>query len=126
MKYVDAPAGLPLIQHSLQILLDFYHDGIFSLEQIVRKTSHNTATRFQIKDRGFIREGYYADFAIVDIDKPYTVNKSNILYKCGWSPFTDTTFKSSVFMTVINGNIAFRDGQVNQNLPFGSQIEFNR
>ena len=126
MKYFDAPAGLPLIQHSLQILLDFYHDGVFTLEQIVRKTSHNTAIRFQIKDRGFIREGYYADLAIIDIDKPYTVDQSNILYKCGWSPFSNTTFKSSVFMTVINGNIAFRDGQVNENLPFGSQIEFNR
>ena len=126
MKYVDAPAGLPLIQHSLQILLDFYHDGIFSLEQIVRKTSHNIATRFQVKDRGFIREGYYADIAIIDIDKPYTVDDSNILYKCKWSPFNNKIFKSSIFMTIINGHIAFKDGEVNKDLPFGSQIEFNR
>ncbi len=126
MKYVDAPAGLPLIQHSLQILLDFYHDGIFSLEQIVRKTSHNIATRFQVKDRGFIREGYYADIAIIDIDKPYTVDDSNILYKCKWSPFNNKIFKSSIFMTIINGQIAFKDGEVNKDLPFGSQIEFNR
>ena len=126
MKYVDAPAGLPLIQHSLQILLDFYHDGIFSLEQIVRKTSHNIATRFQVKDRGYIREGYYADIAIIDIDKPYTVDDSNILYKCKWSPFNNKIFKSSIFMTIINGHIDFKDGEVNKDLPFGSQIEFNR
>tara|TARA_B100000902_G_scaffold394383_1_gene450597 strand:- start:2126 stop:3460 length:1335 start_codon:yes stop_codon:yes gene_type:complete len=126
MKYADAPAGLPLIQHSLQILLDFYHGGIFTLEQIVRKTSHNIATRFQVKDRGFIREDYYADLTIVDIDKPYMVEDSNILYKCNWSPFNNKVFKSSVFMTIINGNIAFKDGKVNKDLPFGSQIEFDR
>lgn len=125
-SYPDAPAGLPLLQHSFQILLDFYKNGIFTLEQIVEKSSHNIAKRFKIKDRGYIREGYYADLAVIDIDKPYKVEKSNILYKCGWSPFLDHVFSSSVYMTIINGNVAFRDGKVNKDIPFGEQIEFDR
>ena len=124
--YPQAPAGLPLVQHGLQILMDFYHQDILSLETIVEKTSHNVAKRFQVKDRGFIREGYFADLAILDHDNPYEVSKDNILYKCGWSPFEGHSFKSSIFMTIINGNIAFKDGMVSENLPFGMQIEFNR
>ena len=106
--------------------MDFYHQDILSLETIVEKTSHNVAKRFQVKDRGFIREGYFADLAILDRDKPYEVSKDNILYKCGWSPFEGHSFKSSIFMTIINGNIAFKDGRVIEHLPFGMQIEFNR
>lgn len=124
--YVEAPAGLPLVQHGMQILMDFYHQNVINLETIVEKTSHNVAKRFQIKDRGYIREGYYADIAILDLDKPYTVSKDNILYKCGWSPFEGHNFKSSIFMTIVNGNIAFKDGMISDNLPFGMQIEFNR
>ena len=124
--YRDAPAGLPLVQHGLQILMDFYHQDILSLETIVEKTSHNVAKRFQVKDRGYIREGYYADLAILDIDKPYTVSEENILYKCGWSPFSGKTFNSSIYMTIVNGHVAFKDGQVSENLPFGMQIEFDR
>ena len=124
--YTQAPAGLPLVQHGMQILMDFYDQKIISLETVVEKTSHNVARRFQIKDRGFIREGYFADIAILDIDKPYTVSKENILYKCGWSPFDGHNFKSSIFMTIVNGNIAFRDGIIADDLPFGMQIEFNR
>jgi dihydroorotase len=124
--YRDAPAGLPLVQHGLQILMDFYHQDILSLETIVEKTSHNVAKRFQIKDRGYVREGYYADLAILDIDKSYTVSEENILYKCGWSPFSGKTFNSSIYMTIVNGYVAFKDGQVSENLPFGMQIEFDR
>ena len=124
--YPKAPAGLPLVQHGLQILMDFYHEGILSLETIVEKTSHNVAKRFQIKDRGFIREGYFADLAILDHNKPYEVSKENILYKCGWSPFEGHSFKSSIYMTIINGNVAFKEGVVSENLPFGMQIEFDR
>ena len=124
--YVEAPAGLPLVQHGMQILMDFYHQNVINLETIVEKTSHNVAKRFQIKDRGYIREGYYADIAILDLDKPCTVSKDNILYKCGWSPFEGHDFKSSIFMTIVNGNIAFKDGMISDNLPFGMQIEFNR
>ena len=106
--------------------MDFYHQDILSLEKIVQKTSHNVANRFQVKDRGYIREGYYADLAILDINKPYTVSNENILYKCGWSPFNGHTFQSSIFMTIVNGNIAFKNGQISDNLPFGMQIEFDR
>ena len=125
-SYSKAPAGLPLVQHGMQILMDFYHQDILSLETIVQKTSHNVANRFQVKERGYIREGYYADLAVLDIDKPYTVSNDNILYKCGWSPFDGHTFQSSIFMTIVNGNIAFTDGQVAEDLPFGMQIEFDR
>ena len=124
--YTEAPAGLPLVQHGLQILMDFYHQDILTLETIVEKTSHNIAKRFQVKERGYIREGYFADLAILDHDKPYEVSKENILYKCGWSPFEGHSFQSSIFMTIINGNVAFKDGKVNEDLPFGMQIEFNR
>ena len=124
--YTQAPAGLPLVQHGMQILMDLYDQNIINLETVVEKTSHNVARRFQIKDRGFIREGYFADIAILDIDKPYTVSKENILYKCGWSPFDGHNFKSSIFMTLVNGNIAFKDGIIADDLPFGMQIEFNR
>ena len=125
-SYSKAPAGLPLVQHGMQILMDFYHQDILSLETIVQKTSHNVANRFQVKERGYIREGYYADLAVLDIDKPYTVSNDNILYKCVWSPFNGHTFQSSIFMTIVNGNIAFTDGQVVEDLPFGMQIEFDR
>ena len=125
-KYQDAPAGLPLVQHGLQILMDFYHKGILSLETIVEKSTHNVARRFQVKDRGFIREGYYADLVVLDIDKKYQVTKENILYKCGWSPFLGKTFNSSIHMTICNGNVAFADGKVQEDVPLGMQIEFNR
>jgi len=124
--YVDAPAGLPLVQHSLQVLLDFYHQGIFSLEDIVTKTSHNTARRFDIKDRGFLREGYFADIAVVDTEKKYKVTKDNILYLCGWSPFEDYEFKGAVTETVLNGEIVYSNGNFKNHLPIGMQIEFNR
>ena len=124
--YVDAPAGLPLVQHSLQVLLDFYHQGIFSLEDIVTKTSHNTARRFDIKDRGFLREGYFADIAVVDTEKKYKVTKDNILYLCGWSPFEDHEFKGAVTETVLNGEIVYSNGNFKNHLPIGMQIEFNR
>ena len=126
MSYPDAPAGLPLVQHGLQVLMDFYHQDILTLETIVEKTSHNVAKRFQIKDRGYIREGYYADLAVLDLNKPYEVSKDNILYKCGWSPFSGKTFNSSIYMTIINGYVAFEGGRVKEELPFGKQIEFDR
>ena len=125
-SYSKAPAGLPLVQHGMQILMDFYHQDILSLETIVQKTSHNVANRFQVKERGYIREGYYADLAVLDIDKPYTVSNDNILYKCGWSPFNGYTFQSSIFMRIVKGYIAYKDGQVAEDLPFGMQIEFDR
>ena len=124
--YLQAPSGLPLNQHSLLVLLDFYNKGIFTLEQIVQKTSHNIAERFQIKDRGYIREGSFADLVIVDFSANTLVTNENILYHCGWSPFMDYTFPAAVVHTIINGEIVFEDGVLKEQLPIGSRIEFNR
>ncbi len=124
--YLDAPSGLPLIQHSLNVLLDFYLQGIFSLEQIVQKTSHNIAQRFQVKDRGYIREGYYADLAIIDLQAPIKVTEDNILYHCGWSPFLNHKFGGSVDSTIINGNLVYNQGALVADLPLGHRIEFDR
>ena len=124
--YLQAPSGLPLNQHSLLVLLDFYDKGIFTLEQIVQKTSHNIAERFQIKDRGYIREGSFADLAIVDLSANTLVTNENILYHCGWSPFMDYTFPAAVVHTIINGEIVLEDGVLKEQLPIGSRIEFNR
>ena len=87
---------------------------------------HNPAILFNIKKRGFIREGFFADLVILRKNQSWVINKNNILYKCGWSPFEGHKFNSSIFMTVVNGNIAFKDGVVSKNLPLGMQIEFNR
>jgi dihydroorotase len=124
--YLQAPSGLPLNQHSLLVLLDFYDKGIFTLEQIVQKTSHNIAERFQIKDRGYIREGSFADLAIVDLSANTLVTNENILYHCGWSPFMDYSFPAAVVHTIINGEIVFEDGVLKEQLPIGNRIEFNR
>ena len=124
--YLQAPSGLPLNQHSLLVLLDFYNKGIFTLEQIVQKTSHNIAERFQIKDRGYIREGSFADLAIIDLSANTLVTNENILYHCGWSPFMGYTFPAAVVHTIINGEIVFEDGVLKEQLPIGSRIEFNR
>ncbi|WP_134090568.1 dihydroorotase [Olivibacter sp. XZL3] len=110
--YMDAPSGGPLVQHALQALLDLYHQGKLSLTDIAQKTAHNTAICFQVENRGFIREGYFADIVLVDLNKPYTVNQSNILSKCGWSPFEGHTFKSSITHTIVSGNLAFEQGKI--------------
>ncbi len=124
--YLQAPSGLPLNQHSLLVLLDFYAKGIFSLEQIVQKTSHNIAERFQIKDRGYIREGAFADLAVVDLSAETLVTNENILYHCGWSPFLNYSFPSVVRHTIINGEIVYQDGILKEQLPVANRIEFDR
>ncbi len=124
--YLQAPSGLPLNQHSLLVLLDFYAKGIFSLEQIVQKTSHNIAERFQIKDRGYIREGAFADLAVVDLSAETLVTNENILYHCGWSPFLNYSFPSVVRHTIINGEIVYQDGILKEQLPIANRIEFDR
>ena len=123
--YLKAPAGLPLVQHMLPALLDFYKKDIFSLEKIVRKTSHNIAKRFKIKDRGYIREGYYADFAIVDMNKVFSVTRENTLYKCGWSPFEGYDLPASVYATILNGSLVYKEGEF-LNDSLGIQLEFDR
>jgi dihydroorotase len=111
-SYLKAPSGGPLVQHSIVAMLDFYHQGKISLEKIVQKMSHNVSTLFRIQDRGFIREGYWADLVLVDLDSPWTVSKENLLYKCGWSPFEGHTFKSKVTHTIVSGNLVFENGEL--------------
>ncbi|SFB83377.1 dihydroorotase [Parapedobacter composti] len=123
--YAHAPSGGPLVQHALQALLDMYHSGTFTLEELVQKTAHNTAVCFQIDRRGFIREGYWADLVLVDLNKPYTVSKHNILSKCGWSPFEGHTFKSSVLYTIVSGNLVYASGQLLEK-GSGQRLLFNR
>lgn len=115
----------PLVQHSLQALLDFYHHKKITLQQIVRKACHNVADIFDIEKRGYIREGYYADLVLVDLNKPQMVSKDNILYKCGWSPFEGHTFKSSIITTFVNGNKVFNKGTFNEAVK-GERLLFNR
>ena len=123
--YFKAPSGGPLVQHALVAMLEFYHQGKVSLEWIVAKMCHAPATCFQVKERGFIREGYYADLVVVDLDKPWVVEKDNILYHCGWSPFEGETFKSSIVKTFVNGNLVY-DGGIFDEQHRGMRLEFDR
>jgi len=123
-SYFDAPAGLPLVQHMLVALLEFHRQGTFSLEQIVTKTAHNPARRFGVRDRGFVREGYFADLAIVDLKTPTRVTPEQIRYKCAWSPFEGESFSSSVWMTVLNGAIVYSGGAL-AGERHARELEFN-
>jgi len=123
--YMQAPSGGPLVQHALPALLELYHHGKISLEQIVQKTAHNVAICFQIEKRGYIREGYWADLVLVDLNKPWNVNKTNILYKCGWSPFEGDTFQSKVLHTIVSGNLAYSNGELVEGKT-GRRLAFNR
>lgn len=123
--YTKAPSGGPLVQHALPAMLEFYHQGKLSLEKIVEKMCHNPAILFDINKRGYIKEGYKADLVLVDTQSPWTVNSQNIFYKCGWSPFEGTTFKSRVTHTFVNGNLVFENFKFNTGL-FGERLQFNR
>jgi dihydroorotase len=109
--YFEAPSGLPLVQHSLLMLLDQHAQGLFTLPKIVEKAAHNPALLFGIAERGFIREGYYADLVAVDLAATTRVDAAQVRYKCGWSPFEGTEFRGAIVMTVLNGVPVFRDGQ---------------
>ena len=109
--YFKAPSGLPLVQHSLVMMLEFYHKGLLTLEEIADKMSHAPADIFQIKGRGYLREGYQADIALVDLNDPWTVSKENILYKCAWSPLEGRSFQSRVKYTLVNGHPVFRQDE---------------
>lgn len=121
----DAPSGVPLVQHSLNILLELYHRGELSLETIVQKASHNVAKCFQVHNRGYIREGYFADLVLVDLKGKTTVEKSNINYKCNWSPFEGETFNSYISHTFVNGNLVFANGQFDECMN-GQRLTFDR
>lgn len=123
--YFQAPSGGPLVQHSLVAMLEYYHQKKISLEKIVQKMAHNPAILFQIQDRGFIREGYYADLVLIDLNASWAVAKENILAKCGWSPFEGNSFQSSVTHTWISGHLAFADGKFNEQ-KVGERLLFNR
>lgn len=108
--YFKSMSGAPIVQHSVNIMLEFYKQGKISLEKIVEKMCHNPATLYGIANRGFIREGYYADLTMVDLNESWTVNKDNILSKCGWSPLEGTTFQTKITHTFVNGNLVYTNG----------------
>jgi len=124
-KYSKAPSGGPLVQHALVGMLEKYHEGLITLEKIVEKMCHNPAKLFSVKERGFIREGYFADLVVVAINDPWTVSKANIAYKCGWSPFEGHRFASKVTHTFVNGHLAFEKG-VFSPLKNAKRLTFNR
>ncbi len=123
--YTKAPSGGPLVQHALPAMLDKYHQGIISLEKIVEKMCHNPARLFQVQERGFIREGYFADLVAVSLKNPWTVDRKNIAYKCGWSPFEGHTFKAGVTHTWVNGQLAYQQGKFHK-LNNGMRLTFDR
>ena len=123
--YTKAPSGGPLVQHALTALLQMADKGTFTIEEIVQKGAHNVAELFEIDRRGYIREGYYADLVLVDPNKSWEVTKSNILYKCGWSPFEGTTFNNTVVYTFVNGNKVYDNGVFDEDSR-GQRLLFNR
>jgi dihydroorotase len=108
--YFKAPSGGPLVQHSLVAMLELFHQGKITMEQVVEKMCHAPARCFRVKNRGYIREGYAADLVLVDLQAPWRVEKENLLYKCGWSPFEGEKFRSSVTHTFVNGHLAYHEG----------------
>ena len=122
--YIHAHAGLPLVQHSLMLMLKYVKEGKLSMEKVVEKMSHAVATCFQIEDRGFIREGYHADLVLIK-ESPYTITKENILYKCGWSPLEGTNFPYQINSTFVNGHLAYHLGEFNE-AQKGARLKFSR
>ncbi|NVK53205.1 MAG: dihydroorotase [Flavobacteriaceae bacterium] len=123
--YTKAPSGGPLVQHALLAILEKVKEGVISIEKAVEKMCHNPAKIFKIEQRGFIKEGYYADLVLVNTETPQTVSKENILYKCGWSPFEGTTFSSTITHTFVNGNLMYDKGVFNETIK-GERLLFNR
>ena len=124
-NYFSAPSGVPLVQHSLQIMLDFYHNGMISLEKMVEKMCHAPSDCFRIKNRGYVEEGYAADLAVIDIDTPYKVTTENIAYQCKWSPLLGKTMKGAVLSTIVNGNLVWHEGKINDDIK-GERLAFIR
>jgi dihydroorotase len=125
LPFLKAPSGGPLVQHSVLAMLDFYHRKKITLEHIVKKMSHHVAELFNIEQRGYIREGYFADLVLVNLNKQTHVTKNNLLYKCGWSPFEGHTFKSSIEKTFVNGHLVYNDGQFDESIK-GKRLHFDR
>ena len=125
LPFIDAPAGLPLVQHALLSLVEHVKAGEFTIEQVVQKTAHAPATLFEIADRGYVREGYWADLTVIDPNAHTVVDEEPVLAKCGWTPFRGFTFRSRITHTFVNGNLAFADGQL-QDVPMGVALQFVR
>ncbi|MGK7391308.1 MAG: dihydroorotase [Candidatus Cyclobacteriaceae bacterium M2_1C_046] len=123
--YFNAPSGGPLVQHSLPAMLEFYRQNKISLERIIEKMCHNPAILFEIEKRGYIREGYFADLVLVDLNRPWKVSKENVLAKCGWSPFEGTTFNSSVTHTFVSGHLVYEEGLFDESKK-GKRLSFDR
>lgn len=124
-SYNAAKSGGPLVQHALPVLLELYHQNKISLEDIVQKTSHNVAEIYRIKERGYIREGYYADLVLINLQDTWTADHHNLLYRCGWSPFENYSFKSKIIQTFVNGNLVFDNGTFNESTK-GKRLSFER
>jgi len=122
-SYFKSPSGGPLVQHSIVAMLEFYHHGKIKLEQIVEKMAHNPAILFRIQKRGFIREGYFADLTLVDLNDPWVVGEGNILSKCKWSPFTGQVFQSKVTHTIVSGHLAYNEGVFDESVK-GRRLKF--
>lgn len=123
--YTTAPSGGPLVQHALPAMLEQHLDGRISLERIVTKMCHNPAVLFDIEERGFLREGYFADLTVFRTNDPWLVDRSNVLYKCGWSPFEGTTFRSRISHTFVNGHLAYENGRLSSQ-RHGKRLTFDR
>lgn len=124
-SYLEAPSGGPLVQHALPAVLEMHHQGKLTLEQVVEKMAHNPAICFNVEKRGFIREGYWADLVLVNLNSPWTVNKQNILYKCGWSPFEGQQFRSSITHTLVSGNLVYESGKLIDGV-IGKRLSFKK
>ena len=124
-SYFNAPSGLPLVQHALLTLIKYVDDGLFTLEMIARKTAHSVADRFQVIDRGYLREGYWADLTLIDTQTPTVVDEQTLYSKCGWSPFAGTTFSARIDTTIVSGQLAYHNGKI-VDACRGQALQFNR
>ena len=123
--YMECPSGMPSVQHTLLVLLELVREGVYSLQDLPYYLSHKVAERFKIIDRGYVREGYWADLVLVDLDSPQSVSRENVSYFCGWSPFEGDTFNSKIVSTFVNGNLVYSEGKILESNK-GVQLEFNR
>jgi dihydroorotase len=124
-NYFNALSGGPLVQHALPAMLEFVHEGKMSIEKLVEKMCHHVAEIYRIKERGYIREGYYADLVLVDLNHPWKVSRENILYQCQWSPFENQSFQSKIVKTFVNGSIVYENGVI-KNMNVGKRLLFSK
>jgi dihydroorotase len=125
-SYFKAPAGLPLVQWALPMVFELYHERLITLEQLVEKTSHGPARLFNVSERGYLREGYWADLVLVDLHNPYRVERGDVLYKCGWSPMEGERLRTRISTTFVNGQVAYRDGRGVNTAVTGQRLKFDR